>query len=164
MMKNAAKLNRRAMSQYNKLSPLQKVIFVVGGWTILILSILFLIYSERIFAALLPAAKKWRDVPAGWLILWLLIFFVSFPPLIGYSSLLTISGFVYGFPNGYDTPSPEFATVDVLTSPQMVYSSQRNDSRKHNGFYPLPIITEEYGPPLDRKRQALRRFGSYPET
>jgi hypothetical protein len=30
-----------------------------------------------------------------------LIFVVSFPPLIGYSSLLTIAGFVYGFPNGY---------------------------------------------------------------
>lgn len=66
-----------------------------------ILSILFLVYNEKIFGALLPYAKKWRDVTAGWLVLWALIFTVSFPPLIGYSSLLTIAGFVYGFPNGY---------------------------------------------------------------
>lgn len=99
-MKAAGKFNRRAMSQYNRLSPMQKVLFNVGGIVIFILSILFLIYNERIFHAMLPFAKKWRDVTAGWLILWALIFIVSFPPLIGYSSLLTIAGFVYGFPNG----------------------------------------------------------------
>ncbi|KAF2270601.1 hypothetical protein CC78DRAFT_557336 [Lojkania enalia] len=99
--KTADKLNRRAMSQYNKLSPVQKVLFSVGGFAIFVLSILFLVYNERIFEALLPFAKKWRDIRAGWLILWALIFTVSFPPLIGYSSLLTIAGFVYGFPNGW---------------------------------------------------------------
>lgn len=94
-------IQRRAMAQYNKLSPLQKVLFSVGGIAVFIVSILFLVYNERIFGALLPWAKKWRDVTAGWLVLWALIFTVSFPPLIGYSSLLTIAGFVYGFPNGY---------------------------------------------------------------
>jgi hypothetical protein len=95
-------LSRRVLDQYNKLSPVQKVLFFVGNLVLAVGGILFLVYNERIFGALLPVAKKWRDVPAGWLILWLLIFTVSFPPLIGYSSLLTIAGFVYGFPNGYD--------------------------------------------------------------
>jgi hypothetical protein len=94
-------IQRRAMAQYNNLSPVQKVLFVVGGIVMFVLSILFLVYNEKIFGALLPYAKKWRDVTAGWLVLWVLIFTVSFPPLIGYSSLLTIAGFVYGFPNGY---------------------------------------------------------------
>ncbi|PSN63364.1 hypothetical protein BS50DRAFT_110278 [Corynespora cassiicola Philippines] len=97
----ADKMNRRAMGQYNKLSPVQKILFIVGGLTAFVLSILFLVYNERIFHSMLPVAKKWRDIPAGWLILWFLIFVVSFPPLIGYSSLLTIAGFVYGFPNGW---------------------------------------------------------------
>lgn len=95
-------LSRRVMDQYNKLTPVQKVLFVVGNIVLGVLGILFLIYNERIFKnVLLPVAKKWRDITGGWLILWALIFTVSFPPLIGYSSLLTIAGFVYGFPNGY---------------------------------------------------------------
>lgn len=94
------KLNRRVSEQYNNLSPLHKVLFIVGGLAAFVLGVLFLVYNERIFASLQPVAKKWRDIPAGWLILWALIFVVSFPPLIGYSSLLTIAGFVYGFPNG----------------------------------------------------------------
>jgi hypothetical protein len=97
----AQTVQRRAMTQYNKLSPVQKVLFSVGGVVMFVISILFLVYNERIFGALLPYAKRWRDVTAGWLVLWALIFTVSFPPLIGYSSLLTIAGFVYGFPNGY---------------------------------------------------------------
>lgn len=101
----AATVQRRALAQYNKLSPAQKVLFSVGGIVGFILGILFLVYNEAIFSSLLPYAKRWRDVTAGWLVLWALIFVVSFPPLIGYSSLLTIAGFVYGFPNGCAPPS-----------------------------------------------------------
>lgn len=100
VVKNANKLQRHAMRTYNRLSPLQRVLASTAGITVLVLSILFLVYNERIFGAILPIAKKWRDITGGWLILWALIFCVSFPPLIGYSSLLTIAGFVYGFPNG----------------------------------------------------------------
>jgi hypothetical protein len=100
-MENYDKLSRLVLDRYNKLSPLQKVLFFLGSLVLAVGGILFLVYNERIFGALLPVAKKWRDVTAGWLILWALIFVVSFPPLIGYSSLLTIAGFVYGFPNGY---------------------------------------------------------------
>jgi hypothetical protein len=104
-MTNYDKLARRVNDQYNKLTPVQKVLFFAGTIVAGVLGILFLIYNEKIFGKLLPVAKKWRDVRAGWLILWVLIFTVSFPPLIGYSSLLTIAGFVYGFPNGYDISS-----------------------------------------------------------
>lgn len=113
IMSNYDKLSRRINDQYNKLTPVQKVLFVVGNIAVGVLGILFLVYNEKIFGSLLPVAKKWRDIPAGWLILWVLIFVVSFPPLIGYSSLLTIAGFVYGFPNGYvfETPLCAFAIL-----------------------------------------------------
>lgn len=113
IMTNLDKLNRRATDQYNKLTPVQKVLFVVGNLALCVLGILFLVYNEKIFGSLMPYAKKWRDIRAGWLILWALIFVVSFPPLIGYSSLLTIAGFVYGFPNGYVfSPLIPFLTPD----------------------------------------------------
>lgn len=111
IMTNFDKLSRRATDQYNKLTPVQKVLFIVGNIVLAVLGILFLIYNEKIFGSLMPVAKKWRDIRAGWLILWVLIFVVSFPPLIGYSSLLTIAGFVYGFPNGYVFFPPPLYTI-----------------------------------------------------
>jgi uncharacterized membrane protein YdjX (TVP38/TMEM64 family) len=68
---------------------------------LLVLSILILIYNERILSLLAPVAQKWRSTQAGWLILWTLVFIVSFPPLIGYSTFLSLAGFVYGFPYGW---------------------------------------------------------------
>lgn len=100
LYKNASKLHRRAMRTYSQMSTVQRILLIVGGLISTVLGILFLVYNERIFHAIAPFAKKWRDMTAGWLILWALIFIVSFPPLIGYSSLLTMAGFVYGFPHG----------------------------------------------------------------
>ena len=100
-LKNAERMHKRAMKTYQQLSPMYRILVGLGILIALVLGILFLVYNERIFGVLAPFAKKWRDITAGWLILWVLIFVVSFPPLIGYSLLLTIAGFVYGFPNGY---------------------------------------------------------------
>ncbi|KAL1795144.1 hypothetical protein ACET3X_006960 [Alternaria dauci] len=142
-------LSRRVLDQYNKLSPLQKVLFFVANVALAVGGILFLVYNERIFGALLPVAKKWRDVTAGWLVLWALIFVVSFPPLIGYSSLLTIAGFVYGFPNGWfiaATATVAGSTASFLLSrtilKKMVHRLIANDTRfaalsltlKHDGL------------------------------
>jgi uncharacterized membrane protein YdjX (TVP38/TMEM64 family) len=66
-----------------------------------VLGILFLVFSEKIFGALAPAAKRFRDVQGGWAILWVITFICAFPPIIGYSTAVTVTGFVYGFPNGW---------------------------------------------------------------
>jgi hypothetical protein len=100
-MDQCEQLNRKFMKQYDKLTPVKKALFIIGGITMFILTILFLVFNERIFKKLVPVAEKWREIPGGWLILWFLMFAVSFPPLIGHGSLLTIAGFVYGFPNGF---------------------------------------------------------------
>jgi hypothetical protein len=121
LWKNGEKLQRRTLRTYNRLSPVQRVLVSIGGVVTLVLGILFLVYNERIFGVLAPWAKKWRNIRAGWLILWSLIFVVSFPPMIGYSSLLAIAGFVYGFPNGYAL-SQQFH-VQVLLTPSPAGSS-----------------------------------------
>jgi uncharacterized membrane protein YdjX (TVP38/TMEM64 family) len=148
-MDNYDKLSRRVLDQYNKLSPIQKILFIIGNVLLAVGGILFLVFNERIFGALLPVAKKWRDITAGWLILWALIFVVSFPPLVGYSSLLTIAGFVYGFPNGWiisATASVAGSTASFLLSrtilKPMVHRLVANDTRfaalsltlKHDGL------------------------------
>lgn len=95
-LRSANRTSNKLQRAFLRLTPLQQagliglnVLLAVGG-------ILFLVYNERIFAYLSPAAKRWRDTPGGWLVLWWMTFFVSFPPMIGYSTCVTVAGFVYG--------------------------------------------------------------------
>jgi len=94
-------LQRRVRSTFNKLSLIQKVLVIAALIGLNVFGILFLVYNEKIFGALAPVAKGWRDIKGGWIILWMLTFISAFPPLIGYSTIVTISGFIYGFPNGW---------------------------------------------------------------
>lgn len=99
-MENAEKIQRKVSRTIEKLTPLQRALAVSAGITVLVLTILFLVFNERIFARLEPVAVKWKDLSGGWLILWVMTFVTAFPPVIGYSSCITIAGFVYGFPEG----------------------------------------------------------------
>ena len=99
-MGNAEKIYRKLFRTAEKMTPLQKSLAVLAGIATFVLGILFLIFNERIFARLEPLAVKWKDLRGGWLILWAMTFITAFPPIIGYSSCLTIAGFVYGFPEG----------------------------------------------------------------
>ncbi|KID91182.1 TLG2-vesicle protein of 38 kDa [Metarhizium guizhouense ARSEF 977] len=93
--------SRWLIQYYLSLSPLYRVLAVLGcllGWALIVLTI---VYSHRFFSWLTPVAKSWRELPGGWLIVFALIFVTAFPPLIGYSTANTIAGLVYGFPNGW---------------------------------------------------------------
>jgi len=83
-----------------KMTAVQRAGSVVVGIITIVLAILFLVFSERIFAWLEPVAEKWKNLKGGWLILWFMCFTTAFPPVIGYSTCLTLAGFVYGFPWG----------------------------------------------------------------
>ncbi|KXS98845.1 hypothetical protein AC578_10864 [Pseudocercospora eumusae] len=95
-LQTAEKYNRKALRLWSNLSPLQKSALLLFTLTSFTLTLLILLYHEKLFAFLAPAAKTWRDLPAGWLILWITTIFISFPPMIGYSTCVTIAGFVFG--------------------------------------------------------------------
>jgi len=108
MMSTADKLQRTTMSSYRRaldtyqsMSVLQRVLLVGAGILGLLVLILFLKFGENVFFWIAPLAKSLRDLRNGWMILWAFTFLVSFPPLIGYSSCVTIAGFVYGVRIGY---------------------------------------------------------------
>ena len=92
---------RHMLKMAEKMTPVQKVSAVIAGIVSIAITILFFIFSEKIFAWLEPIAQTWREMRGGWLILWACTFVTAFPPIIGYSTCLTLAGFVYGFPNGY---------------------------------------------------------------
>lgn len=85
---------------YARFTPIQRILIGVACVIVGVLGVLLLIYHDRFFHLLSPYAEKWRNLPFGWLIIWVGICIVSFPPLIGYGALLGAAGFVYGFPYG----------------------------------------------------------------
>jgi uncharacterized membrane protein YdjX (TVP38/TMEM64 family) len=101
ILSSAYKAQRQLLKTFQSLTLPQRIAAIIALLLSFVLGILFLVYSERIFGVLAPAAKKWHAITGGWTILWLLTFICAFPPVIGYSTCVTISGFVYGFPNGW---------------------------------------------------------------
>jgi uncharacterized membrane protein YdjX (TVP38/TMEM64 family) len=101
LLKNAARLQRKAVETWVAASTAQRVFFVIGSVAVAVIGIVFLIFSHRIFEWLEPVAQKWRALPGGWLIIWAAIFMTGFPPIIGYSTCLTIAGFLYGMPGWF---------------------------------------------------------------
>jgi hypothetical protein len=100
MIDSAEKIHRRVMKTVKKMTILQRWLAGTALLVFFVLGILFLVFNSRIFGWLEPYAEKWKKTKGGWLILWGLTFTTAFPPIIGYSSCLTIAGFVYGFPEG----------------------------------------------------------------
>lgn len=98
---NTISTYRGAMSTYRSLSILQRVLLFVAGVLSLVVLGLFIRFGEGVFVWIEPLATRWREQTGGWAILWAATFVVSFPPLIGYSSCVTIAGFVFGVWKGY---------------------------------------------------------------
>lgn len=98
-------LGQQTLKMYLRLTPLQRLLAAVGFVAAAVFGILAIVYSHSFFAWLTPYAKSWREMPAGWMLIFLFIFITSFPPIVGYSTAATISGFVYGFPWGWPVVS-----------------------------------------------------------
>lgn len=94
-------MQRKIIKTFQGLTLFQRILVVAAAIITNVFLILFLIYNEKIFSLLAEPAKRWHDVKGGWTILWLMTFICAFPPLIGYSTTVSIAGFVYGFPNGW---------------------------------------------------------------
>ncbi|QSZ30976.1 hypothetical protein DSL72_000537 [Monilinia vaccinii-corymbosi] len=101
ILRQADKLQRKVMSTWQNFSPIQKGLAILAAILNVVLIALFLVYQHQIFASLAPFAERWRDMRGGWMILWAMTFIAAFPPLIGYSTTITIAGFVYGVPKGW---------------------------------------------------------------
>lgn len=69
-----------------------------GGAFILanMLGLAFLFFTGKVFIWIRPVAAQWEKSRLAFFILWLCVFFVSFPPLVGWSTFGTVSGYLFG--------------------------------------------------------------------
>ncbi|KAL8381746.1 hypothetical protein RB595_005830 [Gaeumannomyces hyphopodioides] len=114
VIRAVSSLSRQLWTVFLRLPRIQQAAIVVAAISLPIFSILFLLYSHAIFTWLGPVAKAWRGLPGGWLIIWAMAFASAFPPMIGYSTSMTLAGMVYGFPLGW--PIAASATVAGSTA------------------------------------------------
>lgn len=95
------KMERKTRETMQHMTMAQKLFFIFFIAISATCGILFLIFHSQIFQALDPLAKRWREQRGGWAILFILIVLSAFPPLLGYSTCMTLAGLIYGFPNGW---------------------------------------------------------------
>lgn len=78
----------------------------------IIFHIVLLVFYKKLIGSLLLLADKWHELSYGRLLLFTLVFFVGFPPLIGFLALSMLTGMVYGFLGGW----PILATASISGS------------------------------------------------
>lgn len=105
-------MSTKYQNWYSQQSTAKKALLVAGGILCIIISILVVIYHLLFLELLVTMSDAWVDLKFGKLILWLLVFFVGFPPLLGFTPLAMLCGMTYGFPWGW----PILASASVLGS------------------------------------------------
>lgn len=104
---------QRLLSIFFGLGLIQQILVVILGIVCFVLGVLTLVYHTQVMHWLTPVAQKLRDWTGGWLVLWISIFIVSFPPLIGYGICVTLMGAVYGVWKGWVMISKSVALQDT---------------------------------------------------
>lgn len=94
-------LNQKGLNWYNNQSKLKRSLVIALIAILSVLTVLMIIFHSYFVNKLIDLSDDWKEFTYGKLILFTLVFFVGFPPLIGYTSLSLLTGMVYGFPQGW---------------------------------------------------------------
>ncbi|KAI3402475.2 TVP38 [Candida oxycetoniae] len=103
---------RESREWFSAQSMIIKTTLVVIALLLVVVCILFLIFHSYLISVLIQLSDDWRNLPYGSVLIFLLIFIVGFPPLIGFTAISLLTGMIYGFPNGW----PILAAGSVLGS------------------------------------------------
>ncbi|KAI9932849.1 Tlg2-vesicle protein [Aspergillus wentii] len=116
----ATSMTRRIDSAWRKLTPWQRVGAVAAALGAIALGMGFMIFTGQVFIWVAPVAEKWEHSVLVFFILWLCVFFVSFPPLVGWSTFGTVAGYIFGVWKGWFL----YASATVLGSICSFYVSR----------------------------------------
>ncbi|KAL3476414.1 hypothetical protein BJX99DRAFT_228093 [Aspergillus californicus] len=101
IMARLSALNERILTAWRKMTFWQKVGTVIAVILCQVLGFGFLYITGRVFHWLGPVAEQWEHSVLVFFLMWLCVFFVSFPPLVGWSTFGTVAGYVFGVWKGW---------------------------------------------------------------
>ncbi|KAJ5567620.1 hypothetical protein N7535_006926 [Penicillium sp. DV-2018c] len=120
LIRRGTALYHRVNKIWEEMSLWKKVATVCAALILGVLGIAFLFLTGKLFIWLGPVAEKWETSWLAAFILWLCVFFVSFPPLVGWSTFGTVAGFIFGIWKGWLI----YASATILGSTVSVYVSR----------------------------------------
>lgn len=92
---------RKGQDTWDSMSTVQRAAAVVALVIVGALGIAVLLLSKRLMHWLVPKAEQWEKSGTAYAVIGLMTFTVSFPPLIGWATIGTCSGFIFGVWRGY---------------------------------------------------------------
>ncbi|KAJ5597491.1 hypothetical protein N7537_007575 [Penicillium hordei] len=125
IIQRGTKLYVRMNMIWEGMTPLKKIGTVLAALFLVASVITLMVLTRKLFAWLGPVAEKWETSWLAAFILWLCVFFVSFPPLLGWSTFGTVAGFIFGVWKGWFI----YASASVLGSTASFYVSRTILSR-----------------------------------
>ncbi|OOF95631.1 hypothetical protein ASPCADRAFT_47948 [Aspergillus carbonarius ITEM 5010] len=91
----------RIREAWRKMNFWQRVGAVAAILLANLLGIGFLVFTGKVFIWIQPVAAQWEKSSLAYFVLWLCVFFVSFPPLVGWSTFGTVAGYLFGVWKGW---------------------------------------------------------------
>ncbi|KAJ4466495.1 Golgi apparatus membrane protein TVP38 [Lentinula aciculospora] len=142
----------QALNRYRRLGLFGKmVLFTWALINVFLITFIIVLTPARIFQFLYDEATKLSHTRFGFLALGAIIFLVSFPPLIGHTTTVTVCGFAYGWRIGFFIAAVA-SIVGSATSfsiLRLLFSSRlRQWSAKNAKFMALETVVKEKGLPL----------------
>ncbi|KAJ5679591.1 hypothetical protein N7462_007835 [Penicillium macrosclerotiorum] len=119
-VKRTKELYSKVRERWEGMTLWQKIGFYAASLLVGALGIGFMVLTGKIFIWLGPVAERWERSPLAAFVLWLCVFFVSFPPLVGWSTFGTVAGFIFGWWKGWIL----YTTATVLGSTASFYVSR----------------------------------------
>ncbi|CAG7988721.1 unnamed protein product [Penicillium salamii] len=120
IIQRGTELYQRLDKMWQEMTFWQKTAYLAASLLVGASGIGFLVLTGKVFIWLGPVAEKWES---SWLVafvLWLCVFFVSFPPLLGWSTFGTVAGFIFGVWKGWLI----YASATILGSTASFYVSR----------------------------------------
>ncbi|PGH20712.1 hypothetical protein AJ80_03472 [Polytolypa hystricis UAMH7299] len=101
VINNAERSYQRVAGTFMRMTLTQKIGSVVATIAVIGFGITFMLLTGKIFQWLTPLAADWENSKLAYLLFILSTVVVSFPPMVGWTTIGTISGFIFGVWKGW---------------------------------------------------------------
>jgi len=140
-----------AMQRYRKLHIYGKLfLWLVALFYVCLVALVIVVTPSRIAQYLYDRARMLAQFRFGWLVLALAIIIISFPPLLGHTTLVTLCGFAYGIRGVLIAlPASVVGSAIVFTLLRLIFHKRlRNWSARNQKWQALEAVVREKGLPL----------------